>query len=127
MSKPGGVQLFMGDTNHPSSDATLLRLITKTSKLAYLVDSAGVEYPLQGFPATFVKAKGNTALVTGLITVNFVGLGLANEPDTNYSILLSCAGDETIHWGSKATTGFTITSSDGGSTSLVDWAVLRTA
>jgi hypothetical protein len=48
-----------------------------------------------------------------------------DEPDANYSIRCSPSANETISWSSKATTGFTLTSSNGSSTALVDIRIER--
>ena len=71
---------------------------------------------------TIVRA-GSVALSSG--TAN-VSLSPA-EADTSYQIMLSCDANETLRWSSKATGGFTITSSNGSSSANVDWAVLRPA
>jgi hypothetical protein len=124
---PGGVQLWMGDDSAPASTSTRLRLIAKTNKKAYLVDSLGNETPLEGFPTEFVKAKANTPMVGGQLVVVFAALGMADEPDDEYSISRTPHADENVYIAAKATTGFTLQSSDGSSTSQVDWAILRTA
>lgn len=87
----------------------------------------GSPVPLEGVPASHFKARANVALVAGVLVVNFVALGLTNEPDTNYTIKPSCNADEVIHWESKATTGFTLRSSNDLSTALVDWEIKRVA
>lgn len=126
MALPGGPQLHMGDTNFPAA-AGKLRLIAKTNKKFYAVDSLGNEFLIEGFAATFVKCKANTAMVAGQLVVLFAALGMADEPDTGYVINHSVRGDETLRVTAKGLTGFTLASSDSSSTSLVDWSTLRTA
>lgn len=48
-----------------------------------------------------------------------------NEPDANYMLALGCDANETIRWSSKATTGFTLTSSNASSTATCDVIVIR--
>lgn len=69
------------------------------------------------------KASGvsATAGVTGSVTAT---LG-ENEPDTNYMLMLGCNADERVSWSSKATTGFTLTSSNASSTATCDVLVVR--
>ena len=64
--------------------------------------------------------SGSETLSSGTATVTF---GTA-EPDANYNIYLSGDANETFYWSSKATTGFTITSSNGSSTANVDWLIV---
>lgn len=124
MAKPGGPQLCMGDDVWASEGPTLLRLVAKTNKRLYLVDSDSNEYVV-GLPASFVKT-GRATLAAGTTAIDFSSLGLLDEDDTEYSILLSGDQDETFRWADKTETGFTINSSYGGSTANVDWQVLRT-
>ena len=48
-----------------------------------------------------------------------------NEPDANYMLMLGCNADERFSWSSKATTGFTLTSSNASSTATCDVLVVR--
>lgn len=48
-----------------------------------------------------------------------------NEPDANYFISLACDKQETFSWSSKATTGFTLTSSNAASVATCDVMILR--
>lgn len=49
-----------------------------------------------------------------------------DEPDANYFITgLSCNAQETVSWSNKATTGFTLTSSNGSSTASCDFMIVR--
>lgn len=63
---------------------------------------------------------GSATLASGTATVTFT----ENVPDTNFSILLGGNANETFYWSSKATTGFTINSSNGTSTATVDWTIV---
>ena len=62
---------------------------------------------------------GTETLVSGTKAVTFT----ETLPTTSYSITLSGDENETFRWASKAVTGFTINSSNGSSTSDVDWIV----
>lgn len=48
-----------------------------------------------------------------------------DEPDANYLLHLGCSAQETFSWSSKATTGFTLTSSNSGSTATCDVVIVR--
>lgn len=49
-----------------------------------------------------------------------------NEPDAKYFLMMGCdTNGETIKWGSKATTGFTLTSSNASSTASCDVLIVR--
>jgi len=48
-----------------------------------------------------------------------------NEPNATYYVALSGSANETFWVTSKATTGFTINSSNGSSTATVDWLLIR--
>lgn len=65
--------------------------------------------------------SGSETLASGTASVTFTG----DEPTTSYSILLAGDANETFYWASKATTGFTINSSNGTSTANVDWVIIR--
>jgi hypothetical protein len=69
-----------------------------------------------GFEGTYLPASTNAS------TAAHVG---ENEPDANYSLGISSSADETISWSSKATTGFTLTSSNASSTATVDVIIVR--
>ena len=57
-------------------------------------------------------------------TVRTVTFGNA-EADASYYIALSGNAGESFSWASKATGGFTINSSNGASTAVVDWILIR--
>lgn len=65
--------------------------------------------------------RGTATLAAGTASVS---LPIA-EPNTSYRISLSGNAAETFSWASKATSGFTINSSNAGSTASVDWTVSR--
>ncbi len=48
-----------------------------------------------------------------------------NEPDANYLVQIGCSAQETVSWSSKATTGFTLTSSNSSSTATCDVVIVR--
>ena len=66
--------------------------------------------------------RGNVTLSSGSASVSF---GTA-EPDASYFIWLSSSTNgETFSWGSPTTGGFTINSSNGSSTAVVYWLLIR--
>lgn len=65
--------------------------------------------------------SGSATLSSGTAAVAFD----PDEPDALFQITLSGNAAETFTWASKATTGFTINSSNGSSTAVVDWHVVR--
>lgn len=65
--------------------------------------------------------RGTATLAAGTASVS---LPIA-EPNTSYRISLSGNAAETFSWASKATGGFTINSSNAGSTASVDWVISR--
>ena len=65
--------------------------------------------------------RGTATLAAGTVAVTLP----IQEPNTSYQITLSGNAAETFSWASKATSGFTINSSNGSSTASVDWSVSR--
>jgi hypothetical protein len=65
--------------------------------------------------------SGQETLSSGTASVTF---GNA-EKNTTYSINLGCAANETFYFSSKATSGFTINSSNASSTAACDWSISR--
>lgn len=70
--------------------------------------------------------------LTGLAgTVTFAGAATATvtftfpQPDTSYYIALGGGANETFWWSAKATTGFTMNSSNAASTASVNYMVMR--
>lgn len=76
---------------------------------------------LSGTTTDARNLRGSVTLSSGTAAVSF---GNA-EPDTSYFIALGGNANETFRWGSKATSGFSITSSNGSSTAVVDWHLIR--
>jgi len=64
-----------------------------------------------------VNQRGQALLAAG---TKFVTLVLT-APTANYRLSLSPNANETVWWSGKSTGGFTINSSNGASTALVDW------
>lgn len=64
--------------------------------------------------------NGSVVLSGGTATITF---GTALPAGSSYSIKLGGNANETFRWGSKTVAGFTITSSNAGSTATVDWSV----
>jgi len=69
----------------------------------------------------FREQRGTVTLSGGTANVTFA---LA-EPNTSFRIQLGGNASETFYWSAKATSGFTITSSNAGSTAIVDWVIGR--
>lgn len=65
--------------------------------------------------------RGTVTLSGGTAAVTF---GTA-ETNASYYIATGCSAAEAISVSSKATTGFTVTSSNGSSTAVVDWVLIR--
>ena len=65
--------------------------------------------------------RGSVTLSSGTASVSF---GTA-EPDSSYYVVVTGNAAETFYVTSKATSGFTITSSNGSSTANVDWILIR--
>lgn len=65
---------------------------------------------------------GQATLSGGVKAVTFP---VRNEADANYLVFVTGAANETFKVTAKATTGFTITSSNGASTTTVDWLLVR--
>lgn len=87
------------------------------SELLELVGVDGISQAVT--PARNIR--GTVTLSGGTAAVSFT----TNEADTNYYISLSGGATESFGWASKATTGFTINSSNSGSTAVVDWHIFR--
>ena len=66
------------------------------------------------------KYSGIATLSAGTVAVTFA----TALPSANYSITLAGNANETFRWASKATGGFTINSSNAGSTATVDWSAV---
>lgn len=69
----------------------------------------------------FRSQRGTVTLSGGTATAT---LPIA-EPDANYYVQISGNANETFRWSSKTTSQFTITSSNAGSTAIVDWQIGR--
>lgn len=65
--------------------------------------------------------RGQVTLSSGTASVSF---GTA-EPDANYHIALGGNAAESFYWSAKATSGFTISSSNASSTAIVNWILIR--
>lgn len=78
----------------------------------------------EGISSTSVQSKNLAGTVTLSAGTFVVAFGTA-EPDTNYTIGLSWNTNEVIWWTSKTTSGFTLLSSNGSSSAVVDWHLLR--
>ena len=70
---------------------------------------------------TLNTQKGSVTLASGTGTVTLP----TTLPDNSYSVAVSTGVNETIRVTGKATTGFTVTSSNGSSNATVDWIVVR--
>jgi len=63
--------------------------------------------------------SGTSTLAAGTVAVTFP----IQIPSTSYRIALGGSAGESFSWASKATTGFTLNSSNGASTATVDWTI----
>lgn len=89
---------------------------------------AGSIRGINGLSSTATEAlnfKGSATLASGTKAVDFTDIGSSDEPDAVYAVLISSEVNETFWVTSKATTGFTINSSNGSSTATVDWILIR--
>lgn len=66
--------------------------------------------------------SGSVTLAAGTKAVVFDH----TESDASYQIALSCSANETLRWSAKTALGFTITSSNGASTTPADYTITRT-
>lgn len=73
---------------------------------------------------TFVDWRVQTGSVTLAAGTAAATLPLT-EPNTSYQITLGGSIGESFFWSAKATGGFTVTSSNAGSTATVNWVVTR--
>ena len=71
--------------------------------------------------ATLNTQRGGVTLSGGTASVTLP----TALPDSSYSVAVSTGVNETIRVTGKSTTGFTVTSSNSGSTATVDWLVIR--
>ncbi|HYV18709.1 MAG TPA: hypothetical protein VFC25_06750 [Verrucomicrobiae bacterium] len=71
--------------------------------------------------STLTRQRGSVTLSGGTASVTLPDA----VPDTTYSVGVSTGANETIRVTGKSTTGFTVTSSSGSSTAVVDWIVVR--
>lgn len=79
---------------------------------------------VQGLSGTTTDAnnlRGSVTLSSGSAAVSFA----TAEPDTSYFLTLGGNANETFCWTSKTTGGFTINSSNGSSTAVVNWHLIR--
>jgi len=107
-----------------------------------VVQQPTADYTLAGTTVTFTTAPINLTKIvirnlgnaSSVINVNQRGqetlaIGTAivtlpiTPPDANYRVALGGDSNETFFWSGKSTTGFTINSSNAGSTAKVDWLV----
>ena len=111
-----------------SSGGTVLQAVwTGTGTGARLRTNSGADMAVstvQGISSTATDAeniRGTVTLSSGTAAVSFG----TNEPDATYFIVLGGDTAETFTWASKAVGGFTINSSNGSSTAVVDWVLIR--
>lgn len=70
-------------------------------------------------PGIDYEENGSDILIAGTVDVVFE----KELPDTNYSIFLTGNANERFYWSNKQPYGFTIHSSIGSSTAVVDWII----
>lgn len=130
MATVSGVTDFRGGDTKPTAPAALnMSLYPRSSNAAaptiantqwYFGDPSGAEALLAGIPNANLSSASVT-LIAGVAAVVF-GASIAGAA---YRIALASNTDEVVHWESKASTGFTIRSSDSTSTSTVDFIVTQ--
>jgi hypothetical protein len=116
----GGNIEIRGNLNAPNSGCVMDIVqrsggtITTHADFTGTIRTTGGSFTRNGKSGTATLAAGTKA-----VTIE------PDEPDSNYQIVLTGNTAETFTWASKATTGFTINSSVGGSTASVDWLIVR--
>jgi len=77
-------------------------------------------------PQRLITATQST-LSGGTVAVSRTAAGTGNLPETDVAYFLTLAGNanETFSWATKTITGFTVNSSNAGSTATVDWHLIR--
>lgn len=93
------------------------------ARIGAAADFSYVPTSTSGAPSNLKRA--NLASGTATLAAGTVAVVINAEEDAAYKINLSGSAAETFSWASKTTTGFTINSSNAGSTALVDWQVYR--
>jgi hypothetical protein len=78
-----------------------------------------------GGPQNLITISSNTIDVAPVITRSSAGTGNPPEPDASYFVSLSGNASETFFVTGKATSGFTLNSSNVTSTATVDWHLIR--
>lgn len=122
MALPGGPALHMGDDNFPAPVGKL-RLIAKTDKKFYAVDSDGNEVPLEGIPSGYVLSA-TIQLTAGEFDVTFA-TPLAGA-SAYRAMAIGLDTDEVVNIWNKTGTGFKVKSSVGSSTIFCDvWMTLQ--
>lgn len=90
---------------------------SSASGASFINSSTASDQNVFGNSGYRTKASGQVTLVAGTRAVTFP----TDFPSAVYSLALSSGANETLYWSSKAASGFTVTSSVGASTSVVDW------
>lgn len=97
-------------TSHPREQEHRRSIATLLNQVAQTVPEFGY--------------SGTATLAAGTAAIDFSTEELEDMPDTTYLVFLAGDTAETFTWASKATTGFTINSSNASSTANVDWMAL---
>jgi hypothetical protein len=89
------------------------------------VDAAGLQVEMFNESGMVVGTVLVPSSLSGTATLEagIANITLAPRLNANYKISLSSNANEIMRWSSKATTGFTITSSNAASRASVDWRV----
>lgn len=119
------------------SRGIILANATDATCLSFLWDGAGTSTQINGVSAGDIRMRtvGGISQTTahaenlrGSVTLSSGSAGVVfgtAEPNNSYFITLAGSVNETFSWSAKATGGFTITSSNGSSTAVVDWILIR--
>ncbi len=110
----------MADTFALRAPRTLLPALNTLTAIEQLILVDAIEGIYEDLHSLVSRERnGSVTLDSGTKAVTFSS---AMEVST-YAITLSGDANQTFRWASKTTTGFTINSSDGGSTANVDYHV----
>jgi len=120
MSVTSNSNLILGDPSGSAYGVFSISGITG-SRLYNLPNASGT------LALTSDHKQGTAVLSGGTKVIDFTDLAMDDFADTNYRILLTPNANENVYYlnSSKATTGFTIMSSNGASTNSVDWIAIH--
>lgn len=94
---------------------------------SFTLTNGGTNYGYLVSPITLFSNSTSVrtaALAFTATTTSTIIIG-ENEPDVNYVVVITGNANETFKVTTKATTGFTVTSSNVASTATIDWILMR--